>query len=312
MSAPESIINSLWRAGNLSTKDIQSIVSSFQALPKQIDEDVDIELNMYDPETRDRIESHVINPGPTTYPQAQTRNRNGSAGYIRNLPTTVNIFPSVHTQNGTINMLTDDLKFGGGAAFTSGAYTTLTDNTRFNPTDELTLGGWYKFKQVESGDSFGHIIGKDSQYGLFVLSESFGVNKVYSQVTIGSVNKQTSPYEFTPDTWIHIMATWKSPNLKFYVDGVLDDTLGSATGVLDTTSNMFSLGANHAGFIPVKTGTVFGPQVALHKEASAAWILDHYNGILDTSGTNVEIVTYPMVAHVRPMPDASVGRCIVT
>lgn len=296
MSAPEALINSLYRSGNLTTKDIQSIISSIQAEPKQIDEDVDIELNMLDDETRNRIETHVVNPGGGF--QTYARNRSGENSYIREIPTTVNIYPLTHVENGTGSFILSDKKFSGGFQTDGTYYQSIVDKTRLNPTETLGVIGWLK---IPSGITSGKILNKSTQYNIEITSAntlSFNVN-----------SKTPVELVFSDDTWFHFACTYKSTlsGQKIYKNSVLVDS-DSDTGNIISTSNSLGILANSNGTSKLGNNCVIAHLTMLNGEPDNTWITNHYNGILDTN-IHAEIMTIPFVAHGRPLPDASVGRC---
>lgn len=299
MSAPEALINSLYRAGNIGTKDIQSILSTFQSIPKQVDEDIDIELNLYDTEVRDRIESHLINPGPGA--RNKTRDRDGGHGYFRKIPSQVNIYPLIHTINGTGTIISTGKKFTGGLQTDGTYYQSVGDKTRLNPTTEIGIVGWLK---IPSGVTSGKIVSKSTQYNLEVTAAN----------TISwNVNSKTPvTMTFPDDTWFHFGATYKSTasGQKIYDDAVLADS-DSETGSITTSSNDLGILANSNGSTKLGANSIIAHLTMLSKEPNASWITDHKNGILNTE-TYTEIFTIPFVAHDRPKSDCSVGRCKIS
>ena len=211
MSVPESLINSLYRASNISRADIQSIITSFQSQPKQVDEDIDIELNIYDTETRDRIVTGLVNPGGNN-PSNQPKLRADGLTYIREIPSQVNVYPLQHTKNGTGNIITTGRQFEGGWQTTGSYYQSIANATRLNPTTNIGIVGWLR---IPSGATSGKIVFKDTQYNLEISAAntlSFNVN-----------SKTPVTATFTDDTWFHFAATYASTasGQKIYINGVL-------------------------------------------------------------------------------------------
>lgn len=299
MSAPESLINQLYRAGNLSSKEIQSIITSFQSIPKQVDEDVDIELNVYAPEIRERIQNAVINPGGLN-PSNQTRDRVGENSYIREIPSQVNVYPLIHTENGTSTFLTTGKKFSGGLQTDGSYYQSIPSATRLNPTTEIGIVGWLR---IPSGVNTGKILNKSTQYNLEITSAntlSFNVN-----------SKTPVDLTFVDDVWFHFACTYASSSSgqKIYKDAVLQDS-DSETGIITTSSNSLGILGNSNGTNKLGANSVIAHLTMLNGEPDNTWITNHMNGILDTNA-ETEITTIPFVAHGQPKPDASVGLCQV-
>ncbi len=60
-----------------------------------------------------------------------------------------------------------------------------------------------------------------------------------------------------------------------------------------------------------KIGTAIANFVMIHEEVDATWITNHMGGLLDTTGTHIEITTIPFSADEHPRPDATFGMCRV-
>lgn len=297
MSVPESLINSLYRASNISRADIQSIITSFQSQPKQVDEDIDIELNIYDTETRDRIVTGLVNPGGNN-PSNQPKLRADGLTYIREIPSQVNVYPLQHTKNGTGNIITTGRQFEGGWQTTGSYYQSIANATRLNPTTNIGIVGWLR---IPSGATSGKIVFKDTQYNLEISAAntlSFNVN-----------SKTPVTATFTDDTWFHFAATYASAasGQKIYINGSLIDS-DAETGSISTSSNNLGIFGSPSGTTLTPSNTVIAHLSILAGEPSSIWVTNHYNGILDTNA-ETEITTIPFVAHDNPKPDASVGRC---
>lgn len=295
MSVPESLINQLYKAGNLTTKDIQSIITSFQSFPKQVDEDVDLELIVYDTEVRERVQTATVNPGGQIL--SKTRDRVDGMTYIREIPSIVNVYPLGHSYNGTGSLVTTGRKFEGGWQTDGTYYQSISNASRLNPTTDLGIVGWL---YVPTGITSGKVVFKNTQYDLNISAAntlSFHVNS-NTPVTAS----------FTDDTWFHFAVTYNTSNgQNIYINGVSIDS--------DATSGNITTSGSNVGIYGTPSGTTLlgsGCRLAhlsiLNGDLSGSWITNHRNGILDTNAES-EITTIPFVAHDRPKPDASVGRC---
>ncbi len=295
MSSPEAIINKLHR-GNYSETLLQQILTSFQAVPKLVDTDVDDILILDAPETRERVVTNRVNPGSFI---DINRDRVNGMDYIRQIPSIVNVYPLLHTKNGTGTMLGTGRKFQGGWTTDGSYYQSIASASRLNPTTNIGIVGWLR---IPSGTTSGKIVFKSTQYNLEISAAntiSFNVN---SKTPVNGT--------FTSDTWFHIACTYHSTNgQKLYINKVLVDS-DSDNGTINSSSNDLGLFGTPSGTILLPNNSVIAHLSILNGEPSSSWITDHYNGILDTQA-NQEILTIPFVAHDNPKPDCSVGRCQV-
>jgi hypothetical protein len=209
-------------------------------------------------------------------------------------------YPLVHTITGTFSFPTTDLKYGGRGDFSGSSYITIDNHTRLNVTSEISIGGWFYFPSEEA--SVHRLISKASQYTMTITNNVLTANIYISGGTGGGFN-----WVFEKNKWYHIWMTWKSPTLKFYVDLSLVGTQ-TRSGTLDTTSNPLHIGSNGASQI-APSGTRMAWISILNKEVDLTWITNHYNGLLDTSGTNIEMTTIPFIQNADPQPDATVNLC---
>jgi len=301
MSSPESLMNKLHR-GNFSEALLQEILTSFQAVPKLVDEDIDDILIVDAPETRDRIQTTVINPGGVAE-LTETRDRHGALGYIRKLPSQVNVYPATHTTTGTFTFLTTDKQFTGGAEFDGSTYISIPNTTRFTPNQELSVIGWLNLP-ASSGTH--QIIHKSTSYIVRIISS----NRLQFLIRrSGSWSTRTTTY--TPDTWFHFACTYSGTEGNIYIDGSVADTNTFSNDTINPGSGNVGIGATATGVGKIMNGAKIAHLSMINNAVSSSWVTDHMNGILDTSGTNIEITTIPFVAHENPLPDASVGKCQV-
>lgn len=295
MSSPEALINKLHR-GNYSETLIQQILTSFQAVPKLVDTDVDDILILDAPETRERIVSYQVNPGSFV---DINRDRADGMTYIRQIPSIVNVYPLQHTKNGTGSILTTGRKFEGGWATDGSYYQSIASASRLNPTTNIGIVGWLR---IPSGTTSGKIVFKSTQYNLEISAAntiSFNVN---SKTPVNGT--------FISDTWFHVACTYHSSNgQKIYINKVLTDS-DSEVGSINSSSNDLGIYGTPAGATLLPSNAVLAHLSIVNAEFTSGWITNHYNGILDTQ-TNQEILTVPFVAHDNPKPDCSVGRCQV-
>lgn len=297
MSVPESLINQLYKAGNLTTKDIQSIITSFQSFPKQVDEDVDLELIIHDNEIRERVQTALINPGGQIL--SKTRDRADGMTYIREIPTTVNVYPLEHSYNGTGSIVTTGRQFEGGWETDGTYYQSVSNASRLNPTTDLGIVGWL---YVPTGITSGKIVFKDTQYDLNISAANTLSFHVNSNTPVTAT--------FTNDTWFHFAVTYNTSNgQNIYINGTSINS-DATTGNITTSSNNLGIFATPSGGTLVGSGTRIAHLSILDGDLSPSWIGNHRDGVLDTNA-ETEITTIPFVAHDRPKPDASVGRCQV-
>lgn len=294
-SSPEALMNKLHR-GNFSESLLQEILTSFQAVPKLVDEDIDNILIIDAPEIRERVQTNLINPG-----QLLTKNRDRADGltYIREIPTTVNVYPLEHSFNGNGNIVTTGRIFEGGWETDGTYYQNISDATRLNPTTDIGIIGWL---YVPTGITSGKIVYKNTQYDLNISAAntlSFHINS-NTPVTAS----------FTNDIWFHFAATYNTSNgQKIYINNVEIDN-DATSGSITTSSNDVGIFGTDSGTVLLGNGSRLAWLSILAGDLSTSWIDNHFNGILDTNA-ETEITTIPFVAHDRPKPDCSVGLCQV-
>jgi len=233
---------------------------------------------------------------------APTRGR-GIIPMLRVKPETVKSYPLLHSTVGTLTFpVAGDTKFGSGAVFDGSSYITVDDHSRLNPTDEISFGGWFYPK---SSSGLIGLIKKNAQY---ILRQND--NLIEAGIRKGASFGTFAAFDISGllDQWNHFFGTWKSPTLKLYVNGSLVDSV-TRSGAMNTSTSKLGIGADGGGTEKVPNGYRMAWISILHKEVSSSWITDHQGGLLDTSGTNVEITTIPFTGSVDAKSDATSGEC---
>lgn len=299
MSA-EEIINSLLRNNNYNDHEKATIFSSLQSLNPPIDDETSLEL--------------IIHP-------TMKRNRNAVMGYRRYLPDPVYSYPLTHVKVNNPTFPTTDRKFGASVHFfnlfsevgVTQNYTYITNHARLNVTDKLTIAMWIKLPASSSGDPARNIIQKSGQYLIRVDPQSEADNKL----SFFPYNPTAEPrcifyYDSYVEKWIHLVCTYDSTvGAKMYVNKVLESSQ-TDTGSLATTTNALTIGGFSTSIAEASAWMDIAHFTMIHNAVDQTWIDNHYKGILDTTGSNVEITTIPFAEDLNPRPDATFGMCAST
>lgn len=243
-----------------------------------------------------RKRSTTVTTGDPTRKVSHTRDRSALEGIRRLVPTTVSSYPLIHTITGTESCpaLTDG-KFGCLGKFDGSSYITITTDSLLNPTTEIGISLWV-YSPATSADGF--IVVKDTQYELKFTSGNGVSWRTYS----GGAWRTALTTTFTPNTWTHIAATYKSSGSGqiLYKDGV-SVASDSLTGAIGTSSNDLGIGSS-AGTGIIVSGTRFALLSMVQNEMSSAWIGNHKDGLLDMR-TYTEITTIPFAGNWDPQPN---------
>lgn len=222
-----------------------------------------------------------------------TRDRSALEAIRRLVPTTVSSYPLVHTITGTETCpaLTDG-KFGCISKFDGSSYITIADHSSASPTSEIGIALWI-YSPATSADGF--IVVKDTQYEL-----KFTSGNGISWRTYNGSWRTALTTTFTPNTWTHIAATYKSGGQKLYKDAVLvaSDAL---TGAIGSSSNTLGIGSK-AGTGTIISNTRLAVLSMLQNEASSTWITNHKDGLIDMR-TYTEITTIPFAGNWDAQPN---------
>jgi hypothetical protein len=160
--------------------------------------------------------------------------------FNRSISASTSTYPLTHSEVGAITFSVQSTKYGGRGDFNGSSSLAIADHTILDITDEVTLSGFFYLPATESGDVTQFLLGK-GVYSLEVQPHIIAGNTIRGNVTIGgTIYDVTSTY--TPNIWNHLVLSWKSPNVKLYINGTLADTNTSATGTLDTNSDSFEVG----------------------------------------------------------------------
>lgn len=291
----------LQTTSTLSRADLNKILEALQQIRPKIEQDAGKEFVAVSNALRKRTLSVTRSDGPHESITTTDRLRE-TIHFKRKKPLTVNSYPLVHTTTGTLTFPTAGHKLGGNGVFSGSSYITVTDQTRLNITDEISVGLWIK-PPTASAD--GLIFSKNNQYQLKLQATNQIAWRTYS----GGAWRTALTYTYTPGSWIHVMASYKSTSSgqKLYINGTLNSSDG-LTGALGTSVNDLKIGGDGTSNVP--NTTAFSWLTALHKEVSSGWVTDFQaNNLIDTSGTNIEIMTIPFLGTEEPQPDATSGLC---
>lgn len=279
--------------------DINKILTLLQQIRPPVERDALKEFIAFTTEVRKRTTSVVA--GSTNTSDTDNITREAPNIMVRKKPLLVNSYPLTHTTIGTFSFPTSGHKLAANGVVSGSSYITVLNQARLNVTDEITIALWLK-PQASSGDHI--IVSKNLQYQLKLAAG----NKI--QFRVYTATWQTPlEYTYTPNQWVNIVATYKSTSSgqKLYVNGVLQAS-DTVTGALNTTTNDLKICGDGTSNLPANTA--LGWLTMLHKEVNTTWITDFAtNNILDTSGTNTEILTIPFIGDELPRPDATTGLC---
>jgi hypothetical protein len=280
--------------------DINRILTLLQQIRPPVERDALKEFIAFATEVRKRVTS-VITGGPSIS-DTDNINREAPQMMVRKKPTTVNSYVLTHVTTGTISFPVAGHKRSGNGVFSGSSYITVNDHSKLNITNEIGIAFWIK-PQASSGDHL--ILSKDQQYQIKLIAG----NKIQFRIYSGGAWKTGLEYTYTPNTWVNIVATYKSTSSgqKLYVNGSLN-TSDSESGSINTTANNLKIGGDGTSNLPANTSISW--LTFLNKEVDTTWITNFAtNDILDTSGTNTEILTIPFIGNEEPKPNATSGLC---
>lgn len=203
-----------------------------------------------------------------------------------------------------------DTKFGAGFSHDGCSSHQIADDPLLNVTDKLTIVGWFKLSPTLSGVSTRNILYKSSQYLLRIDQHSEAANRLSFFPYNPTAEPRTS-ITYTPNTWFHYAVVYNSSTgTKAYVNGV-ETASQTDVGALATTSNPLYIFAAQGD--PLYSDGLSMNRYAwislIHNDCSSTWINNHMNGILDTTGANVEILTLPLRGTVDIENDCLAGLC---
>jgi len=136
---------------------------------------------------------------------------------------------SSYGNNGVVSGATwmADGPSGGAMSFDGDDYIRVPRDVSLEP-DELTLAAWVRFDEVD-GDVQGIIFKKNpnaqyhEDYDIMLIPEAYGQDFRFvvanTSGTQGDMDSTTQP---GTGVWYHVVATFEQPNMKLYVNGVLE------------------------------------------------------------------------------------------
>lgn len=239
--------------------------------------------------------------------------------FVKKIPTAVSSYPLTQTQNGAgaLTFPSQDTKFGCRCDSDGVNYINIPNHSRLNPTDMISISGWTYLPATVAGvGETNHIIiqnGNDStsSYSIILTDPDSAVNQLEFSCRVNSIN-YTKTYTYTPNTWIHYCMTWKGSTenrLRLYINKVQQGSDITTSGSLDIDTNDMGIFANRVGSRPLAINSRNALMTIIHNEVTQTWINNHYDGIIDTSDGNNEILTIPFAGSESPMPDASSQSC---
>lgn len=245
-----------------------------------------------------RSRSTTVTVGEPNVLKTESRDRLAVNGIRRKVPTSVSLYPLTHTTTGTLSFPGSNGKFGCRCDFSGSSYITITTDSTLNPTTQISIALWI-YSPATSAD--GIIVRKNNQYELKFTSGNGISWRIYS----GGAWKTALTTTFTPNTWTHIAATYKSTSSgqKLYKNASLVAS-DSDTGSINTTSNNLGIGSD-AGTATVVNLTRMAVITMLSSEASSTWITNHMDGLIDMS-SYTEMTNIPMNGDASPQPNAQI------
>lgn len=310
----------LQTTNSISRADINKILTALQQIRPPIERDafkVDV---AFEPLVRVRTTTVVAGSPNVISTQNRKRESTGTTTMMqRKKPLTVNSYPLVHTTTGTLTFPTAGHKFAGNGVFDGATYALIDHHTRLNlsKTSPFTIAFWFKVASAGSSMVF---VGKCNDievltnigWTVFRTSSNF----VHFRFLDGSgtlYEVGTSPTTFTDNAWHSCVVTFSGngnrSGMKLYIDGTLIIT-GSALTITGDLTNSLKVGVGaEPDTLRKLTGSMAWLTI-LAKEVSSTWVTAfHSNPLIDTSGTNIEILTIPFVGDEKPRPDATTGLC---
>lgn len=185
--------------------------------------------------------------------------------FRKKVPPEVITYDIIHTTTGTLTFTGDATKLGGGATFNGSSFVTITNHAELSPT-EISLGGWFYLPATASSDTASQTLISKGVYELSIDPHSTAANQLRAKINLfGSEDFTTEAgtvlqtedsvtlegdtitdneitNSFNPNAWNHIWVTWKSPNLRLYLNNSLVASNTIADGVLQSNSNNLVIG----------------------------------------------------------------------
>jgi hypothetical protein len=234
-----NIQNYLNPTGSQTRKDINKILEALQDLfAAPVEEEAVHERISLTPHRKKKTMTTTL--GSSIDASETETLQNETETMLRVKPTTVSSYSLTHSDVGSPTYSVNGTKNGGRVTFDGSTSFTINDDPLLDITDEVSLTGYFYLPASESGDLTVFLLSKDV-YTLEIQPHILGANTVRGSIIIGGTYYNTTG-TYTPDTWNQIVLTWKSPNVKLYINGSLTDTNSNASGTMDTNSDAFEIG----------------------------------------------------------------------
>ena len=149
---------------------------------------------------------------------------------------------NIISRSGTVNVSTDESKFGGSSAYFSGGRLDFSDISVANLSNEsaYTIEGW--FYQTVSSSKTVNFYNKDTQAGVSIASWQLGLKTdktiefaIRSGATLLSTNSTSL------NTWNHFAVTRSSGTIRLFLNGNLESSTTSGINITDR-NNCFNIG----------------------------------------------------------------------
>ena len=235
-----NVQNYLRPTGTQNRKDVNKILEALQDLfASPVEEEAVHERIALTPHRKKK--THTTTTGESI-DESQTESiENETETMLRVKPSQVKSYSLTHSETGTPTYSVQGTKNGGRITFDGSTNLAIADHALLNMTDEVSLAGFFYLPATDSGDvEEQFLIGKGT-YKIYIKPHAVAANTIEATVRIGSSSYKTTG-TFTSGEWNHIVMTWKSPNLKLYINGTLSSTNSSASGTMDTDTEDFKIG----------------------------------------------------------------------
>ena len=299
MSA-EEIINLLLRNQNLTDGERATLFTAIQGLNPKADDLADLELIIHPTGIRSKLISQYAERNLQTANANEPIKDHDTQLMQRKIPDPVITYPMTHTDSGSYSWGLNR-KYQGGITTDGTFYQVIDDYSRLNQTAKISISGFLYLPTISAD---GIIVAKDQQYELKVISG----NKLSWRVYSGSWHTALT-YTFTTNTWFNFLVTYDSSvGQKIIINGsqVASD---STSGAINSTSNNLGIFGTATGSDLMPNNSIIS-WLHLNKNAlSTSWASDYNSGLLDTTGSNVEITTIPFIDDTKPRPDSTSGLC---
>lgn len=308
------LLNFIRRSANFDQDQINKLVQETHETTEPIVGDfVERRIVKYG-DIREKINTFTTSNPDSTNVETVER---GSYFYRKKIDETVKSHPLTYSTTGTITFEEGSGgKFGGGGVFDGSSYIIVSGETPLKTENNYTIACWVKtpaafntnYLIVYEGETGGDGFGTEQESHLHITSNgTIGI-----RIEDGSDDLQVESSVLSINTWYHVVAVAKnlgsSPEVELYIDGSSagTDTAGSAI----TRSSMdvgLQIG-KPATATRLLEGTLSWLTI-LRNAVNSTWVTNHYNGVLDLSDGNDEILTIPFTASDQPKSDATSGEC---